>query len=90
MNIRALSGAQTCNPSSRAAVVLCLKPHGHWDGPHSYYFSFVMEEIRIILMYILCSLIRCQLGGTTRRDDGGHITGCYSSEWTVSVAWCDQ
>jgi hypothetical protein len=28
--ICALSGIQTCNPSSRAAASLCHRPHGHW------------------------------------------------------------
>ena len=24
----------------------CLKPHGQWEWPHLYYFSFVVKEIR--------------------------------------------
>ena len=57
-NINALSGTRNLDPSSRAAVDLQLRPHGHRKRPRELYLKF------LLIFCILC--IGCNFRLSTR------------------------
>jgi hypothetical protein len=60
MNIHALSGIRTSDPSNRAAAHVCLRPHGHRDRLWKYYApkKKLCTKCLILRSFLLVSLFK--------------------------------